>query len=99
VNFFSADGEPFDKEPWKLRLEAGAVGNLVKTRSGALFGSPEFVDEYRNFMAFVCLQTTLLRSSAKAIEGSEFTDQPSRAAIVPARGTAGFWSNDRRGMH
>ncbi len=41
-------GQPLDEKARQLRFETGAIGNLVQAAGGALFGSPELVDESWN---------------------------------------------------
>ena len=41
--------QALDEEARQLRLEAGAIGNLVERAGLALFGGPEFVDERGDF--------------------------------------------------
>ena len=41
--------QALDEEAGQLRLEAGAIGNLVERAGLALFGRPEFVDEGGDF--------------------------------------------------
>jgi hypothetical protein len=45
IHHVARHGESIDEEPRKLRLETGAVGNLVKAVGGSLLARPELVDD------------------------------------------------------